>query len=44
MARADQQEFIQLDAIVLKACQPDLTQRYQTTDLMLKELQAASQM
>jgi len=32
-------EFVRLNAIILKACQPDLAQRYQTTAGMLKDLQ-----
>ena len=41
MERSGHEEFIRLDAIILKACQPDITQRYHTTDLMLKDLQEA---
>jgi serine/threonine protein kinase len=35
-------EFIKLNAIVLKACQPNLAQRYQTTAQMLLDLQSAA--
>jgi CHASE2 domain-containing sensor protein len=40
MERTGNEEFIRLDAIILKACQPDTAQRYQTTAQMLKDLQA----
>jgi CHASE2 domain-containing sensor protein len=39
MERSGHADFIRLDAIILKACQPDVTQRYQTTGEMLRELQ-----
>ena len=42
MEKSNHQEFIQLNAIVLKACQPDLAKRYQTTAEMFHDLQAAS--
>ena len=35
-------EFFRLNAIILKACQPDLAQRYQTTSEMLSDLQKIS--
>lgn len=41
MERSGYEQFIRLDAIILKACQPDITQRYQSTDQMLKDLQGA---
>ena len=42
LERSGHEEYMRLDAIILKACQPDLAKRYQTTDLMFKDLQAAS--
>ena len=39
MERSGHAEFIRLNAIILKACQPDLMQRYQTTAEMLSALQ-----
>ena len=39
---AGKEGFIRLDPIILKACQPDLSQRYPTTAAMLKDLRAAS--
>jgi CHASE2 domain-containing sensor protein len=41
MERSGHQEFLRLDTIILKACQPDILLRYQTTALMLSDLQAA---
>ena len=41
MERSGHEEFLRLDAIILKACQPDILQRYQSTALMLKDLQEA---
>jgi len=37
------QEFLRLDAIIIKACQPDLALRYSSTAALLKDLQAAAQ-
>jgi serine/threonine protein kinase len=42
MERSGHAEFIELNAIVLKACQPDLVQRYKSTAEMLGDLQEAS--
>ena len=42
MERSGYPEFIRLNAIILKACQPEITQRYQTAAEMLRDLEAAS--
>ena len=42
MERSGLAEFLRLNSIILKACQPDLAQRYQTTSEMLSDLQAAA--
>jgi CHASE2 domain-containing sensor protein len=39
MERREHAEFVRLDAIVLKACQPDIKQRYQTAGEMLRDLE-----
>ena len=39
MERSGHVEFVKLNAIILKACQPDLAQRYQNTAEMLAALQ-----
>ncbi len=39
MERREHTEFIRFDAIVLKACQPEITQRYQTSGDMLRDLE-----
>lgn len=36
--RSGQRHFVRLDAIILRACHPDISLRYPTTDLMLKDL------
>jgi CHASE2 domain-containing sensor protein len=38
MGRSGHADFVRLDAIILKACQPDCAQRYQSTTEMLREL------
>jgi CHASE2 domain-containing sensor protein len=43
MERSGHAEFLRLNAIILKACQPDCTQRYQTTSEMLRALQELQQ-
>ncbi|HEX3625950.1 MAG TPA: CHASE2 domain-containing protein [Verrucomicrobiae bacterium] len=43
MERRDHAEFVRFDAIVLKACQPDSKQRYQTAGEMLRDLEKAGQ-
>lgn len=43
IGRTGSEEFIRLDAIILKACQPDVAQRYESTALMLADLQGAAQ-
>lgn len=40
MERSGHAEFIRLNAIILKACQPEVANRYQTTADMLRELKA----
>jgi CHASE2 domain-containing sensor protein len=42
IANSGHVEFIRLNAIILKACQPDLAQRYKSTAEMLAELREAS--
>ena len=42
MGHSGQAEFVRLNAIILKACQPDTTLRYQTTAEMLRDLEATS--
>jgi CHASE2 domain-containing sensor protein len=42
MERSGHAEFVRLNAIILKACQPDLAQRYQTTAEMLRDLRKLS--
>jgi CHASE2 domain-containing sensor protein len=39
MERREHAEFVRLDAIILKACQPDIKQRYQTAGEMLRDLE-----
>jgi CHASE2 domain-containing sensor protein len=39
MERREHAEFVRFDAIILKACQPDSKQRYQTTSDMLRDLE-----
>jgi CHASE2 domain-containing sensor protein len=41
MERSGHAEFLRLNAIVLKACQPDLARRYPTAAAMLADLEAA---
>ncbi len=41
MERSDHADFLRLNAIVLKACQPDLALRYASTAEMLCDLQSA---
>ena len=42
MARSGQADFIRLNSIILKACQPEVAQRYQATSEMLSDLQAVA--
>jgi len=42
MERSGYPEFIRLNAIILRACQPDIVQRYQAAAEMLRDLQEAS--
>ena len=42
MERSGYSEFVRLNAIVLKACQPDVSRRFQTAAEMLRELEEAS--
>jgi CHASE2 domain-containing sensor protein len=42
MERSGYPEFIRLNAIILKACQPEIARRYQTAAEMLRDLQEAS--
>jgi hypothetical protein len=42
MGRGSHEDLLRLDAIILKACQPDIAQRYQTTGQMLKDLLEAT--
>ena len=42
MERSGYPEFVRLNTIILKACQPEITQRYQTAAEMLRDLQGAS--
>jgi CHASE2 domain-containing sensor protein len=37
--RKDNAEFMRLDAIILKACQPDIKERYQTAQAMMQDLE-----
>lgn len=39
MQREDHAEFVRFDRIILKACQPDVTQRYQTALEMMQDLE-----
>jgi CHASE2 domain-containing sensor protein len=39
MERRDHSVFVRLDAIILKACQPDVKQRYQIAGEMLRDLE-----
>jgi len=39
MERKEHSEFVRFDAIILKACQPDIKQRYQTAREMLQDLE-----
>ncbi len=41
MERSGYPEFIRLNAIILKACQPEIARRYQTAGEMLRDLQEA---
>jgi CHASE2 domain-containing sensor protein len=43
MERSGHADFIRLNAVILKACQPDCAQRYQTTSDMLRALQELQQ-
>ena len=43
MARSGQAEFIRLNAIILKACQPEVARRYQATSEMLSDLKLVAQ-
>jgi CHASE2 domain-containing sensor protein len=43
MERSGYPEFIRVNAIILKACQPEIARRYQTAAEMLRELQEASE-
>jgi serine/threonine protein kinase len=42
MERRDHSVFVRLDAIILKACQPDVKQRYQIAGEMLRDLEKIS--
>ncbi len=42
MERSGHAEFVRLNAIILKACQPDLAQRYQTAEEMIRDLHKAT--
>jgi CHASE2 domain-containing sensor protein len=42
MERREHTDFVRFDAIILKACQPDIKQRYQTAVNMLHDLEALS--
>ncbi len=42
MERSGHAEFVQLDAIIIKACQPNLVERYRKTSEMLRDLQKVS--
>lgn len=39
MERRDDVDFVRLNAIIIKACQPDVKQRYQTAGEMLRDLE-----
>ena len=39
MQRNDHAEFMRFDAVILKACHPDIKQRYQTVNEMLQDLE-----
>lgn len=39
MERREHADFVRLDAVILKACQPDVKQRYQTAGEMLRDLE-----
>jgi len=41
LERTSHAEFIKLNAIILKACQPDCRERYQTTKELLQALRGA---
>jgi CHASE2 domain-containing sensor protein len=43
MKRREHADFVRFDAIILKACQPDIKQRYQTASDMLRDLEKMSQ-
>ncbi len=43
MERSGRAEFLRVNAIILKACQPDCAQRYQSTSQMLQDLRAAQE-
>ena len=38
MERSGHKDFLRLNGIILKACQPDCAQRYQSTSEMLQNL------
>jgi serine/threonine protein kinase len=42
MERSEYPEFVRVNAIILKACQPEIARRYQTAGEMLRDLQEAS--
>jgi CHASE2 domain-containing sensor protein len=42
MERREHADFVQFDRVVLKACQPDIKQRYQTASDMLRDLEKIS--
>ena len=43
MERTAHAEFVKLNAIILKACQPDCRERYQTTKELLQALRRAQE-
>ncbi len=43
MERCGHADFIRLNGVILKACEPDCARRYQTTSEMLRALQEAQQ-
>jgi hypothetical protein len=42
MERREHADFVRFDGIILKACQPDIKPRYQTTDNMLHDFKKLS--
>lgn len=42
MERGNDMDFVRLNAIIIKACQPDVKQRYQTAGEMLRDLEKAA--